>query len=73
MTSELLQASSESHSIVQMQLVLPEQQRHIVPLGQFEHEAPPVPPVELPAVPDVPPDIVPPDAVPPLPPVCEPP
>ena len=68
MTLELLQASSESHSIVQMHLVLPEQQRHMVPLGQLLHEAPPVPPVELPAMPEVPPD-----DVPPLPPVCEPP
>jgi hypothetical protein len=71
MTLESLQASSESHSIVQTQLVLPEQQRHVVPVGQLLHEAPPVPPFELPAVPEVPPDDVPP--LPPLPPVGEPP
>jgi hypothetical protein len=75
MTSELPQASSESHSMVQRQLVLPEQQRHVVPLGQLLQEAPPAPPLELPAA-DVPPEEVPPLDVPPrpaLPPLCEPP
>ena len=70
MIEELLQSSSDEHVIVQMHIVLPEQQRHVVPDGQPAHDPPPaLPPLALPAEPELPPDAPPLPALPPVMPV----